>query len=88
MNISDTRDSVRRAFDVWSDVTPLAFREIMRGEADINIQFAVGYHSDGYPFDGKGMFGFALVFNALMTRFSRMTYFCHCLMLHQHHVKD
>ncbi|XP_064618644.1 matrix metalloproteinase-2-like isoform X2 [Lineus longissimus] len=55
MNINETRDAVRRAFNVWSAVTSLTFREIMRGEADINIQFAVGYHADGYPFDGKGL---------------------------------
>ena len=35
-------------------MTPLTFREVTRGSADIQIQFARGEHGDGYPFDGRG----------------------------------
>ena len=48
------REAVKKAFGVWSQHTPLTFREITRGTADINIQFARGEHGDGYPFDGRG----------------------------------
>uniref|UniRef100_A0A8C4UUM5 Peptidase metallopeptidase domain-containing protein n=1 Tax=Falco tinnunculus TaxID=100819 RepID=A0A8C4UUM5_FALTI len=47
-------DAIRRAFMVWSDVTPLKFQRVFKGHADIMIQFARGEHGDGYPFDGKG----------------------------------
>lgn len=32
-------DAFRRAFKVWSDVTPLTFTQIYSGEADIMIMF-------------------------------------------------
>ncbi|KAJ6664932.1 hypothetical protein lerEdw1_005904 [Lerista edwardsae] len=44
---------IQRAFQVWSDVTPLQFRKTS-GRADIEIWFAYGAHSDGVPFDGRG----------------------------------
>ncbi|NXI89575.1 MMP7 protein, partial [Psophia crepitans] len=47
-------DAIKRAFEVWSDVTPLQFQRIYRGHADIVIGFARGEHGDGYPFDGRG----------------------------------
>ncbi|KFW77765.1 Matrix metalloproteinase-9, partial [Manacus vitellinus] len=46
-------DAFRRAFQVWSDVTPLTFTQIYSGEADIMIMFGTREHGDGYPFDGK-----------------------------------
>ncbi|XP_063801353.1 72 kDa type IV collagenase [Pseudophryne corroboree] len=46
-------DAFARAFQVWSDVTPLKFNRIMDGEADIMINFGRWEHGDGYPFDGK-----------------------------------
>ncbi|XP_049672998.1 matrix metalloproteinase-9 [Accipiter gentilis] len=46
-------DAFKRAFKVWSDVTPLTFTQIYSGEADIMIMFGSGEHGDGYPFDGK-----------------------------------
>ncbi|XP_030826211.1 matrix metalloproteinase-9 [Camarhynchus parvulus] len=46
-------DAFRRAFQVWSDVTPLTFTQIYSGEADIMIMFGSQEHGDGYPFDGK-----------------------------------
>ncbi|XP_009626465.1 metalloendoproteinase 3-MMP [Nicotiana tomentosiformis] len=50
-------DSVKaafgRAFDKWSEVTPLSFTETgSYRTADIRIGFLVGDHGDGNPFDG------------------------------------
>ncbi|NXX75658.1 MMP7 protein, partial [Urocolius indicus] len=47
-------DAIKRAFMVWSDVTPLRFQRISRGTADIMIAFARHEHGDGSPFDGRG----------------------------------
>lgn len=51
-------NSVDKAFDeafrVWSSATPLVFRKVYSGEADILMSFSTLYHADGYPFDGKG----------------------------------
>ncbi|XP_050188695.1 matrilysin [Myiozetetes cayanensis] len=47
-------DAIKKALMVWSDVTPLNFRRIQRGQADIEIRFARRAHGDGYPFDGRG----------------------------------
>ncbi|XP_061876374.1 matrilysin [Colius striatus] len=47
-------DAIKRAFMVWSDVTPLRFQRISRGNADIMIAFARHEHGDGNPFDGRG----------------------------------
>ncbi|ESP01496.1 hypothetical protein LOTGIDRAFT_82132, partial [Lottia gigantea] len=55
MPMHDIRNIIYGAFQVWSDVTKLTFKEKMHGDADIMIQFASKYHQDGYPFDGKGM---------------------------------
>ncbi|KAK3083780.1 hypothetical protein FSP39_003123 [Pinctada imbricata] len=42
------------AFRKWSDVTPLVFREVRGGNADILISYARYNHGDGSSFDGKG----------------------------------
>ncbi|NXD84508.1 MMP7 protein, partial [Halcyon senegalensis] len=47
-------DAIKRAFMVWSDVTPLRFQRTYARSADIMIKFAHGAHGDGYPFDGRG----------------------------------
>ncbi|NWS98108.1 MMP7 protein, partial [Mionectes macconnelli] len=47
-------DAIKKALMVWSDVTPLNFQRVQRGNADIEIRFARREHGDGYPFDGKG----------------------------------
>lgn len=54
MSIAAVRRAITEAFKVWSDVTSLTFTEVVNSDADILIQFAVEYHHDGYPFDGKG----------------------------------
>ncbi|NXN07283.1 MMP7 protein, partial [Indicator maculatus] len=47
-------DAIKRAFMVWSNVTPLQFRRVFTSNADIVIAFARREHGDGYPFDGRG----------------------------------
>ncbi|XP_013010832.1 macrophage metalloelastase [Cavia porcellus] len=53
MRRQDVDDAIQKAFQVWSDVTPLKFRKINVGEADIMIFFAYGEHGDFNPFDGQ-----------------------------------
>ncbi|XP_076969236.1 macrophage metalloelastase [Tamandua tetradactyla] len=50
---ADVEYAIQKAFQVWSDVTPLKFRKINAGTADIMISFARRAHGDFYPFDGK-----------------------------------
>ncbi|XP_007944196.1 macrophage metalloelastase [Orycteropus afer afer] len=50
----DVNYAIQQAFQVWSDVTPLKFRKINAGQADIMILFAYGAHGDYSPFDGRG----------------------------------
>uniref|UniRef100_A0A8C1WYB5 interstitial collagenase n=1 Tax=Cyprinus carpio TaxID=7962 RepID=A0A8C1WYB5_CYPCA len=56
MSVAEVDDSIKRALQVWADVTPLRFTRLHRGTADIMISFAVGDHRDGYPFDGPDGF--------------------------------
>ncbi|KAG1970214.1 collagenase 3 preproprotein [Pimephales promelas] len=43
---------IAKAFQLYSDVIPLDFKQIYSGTADIMILFKAGYHGDFYPFDG------------------------------------
>ncbi|XP_077051796.1 matrix metallopeptidase 30 [Siphateles boraxobius] len=52
MSVAEVDDSIRRALQVWADVTPLRFTRIYSGTADIMISFATRNHGDGYQFDG------------------------------------
>ncbi|XP_048036888.1 collagenase 3-like [Megalobrama amblycephala] len=54
MSVREVDDSIKRALQVWADVTPLRFTRIYSGTADIMISFATQDHGDAYPFDGPG----------------------------------
>jgi predicted Zn-dependent protease len=49
-------NAVVTAFDLWMAETPLTFTRVagFPHNADIDIEFATGIHSDGYSFDGPG----------------------------------
>ncbi|XP_041627756.1 neutrophil collagenase [Vulpes lagopus] len=44
--------AIQKAFQVWSNVSPLTFTKVSQGEADIRITFVQGDHGDNSPFDG------------------------------------
>nr|XP_046246303.1 collagenase 3-like [Scatophagus argus] len=46
--------TIAQAFQLYSDVIPLNFKQVRSGTADIMILFKGGYHGDYYPFDGVG----------------------------------
>ncbi|KAL4660540.1 matrix metalloproteinase-28 [Arapaima gigas] len=50
------RLAVHTAFELWSNVSALAFREVTQGLADIRLAFFEGEHDDGTgnAFDGPG----------------------------------
>ncbi|XP_026531398.1 matrix metalloproteinase-27-like [Notechis scutatus] len=61
MRRADVDASIKKAFEVWSKVTPLAFVRIHRGRADIVIEFATRVHGRcPRQFDGPlGVLGHA-----------------------------
>ncbi|XP_029029000.1 collagenase 3-like [Betta splendens] len=52
MSNAEVDDSIDKALQVWSRVTPLRFTKIRSGTADIMISFGRQNHGDFYPFDG------------------------------------
>lgn len=52
MPAAEVDTAIQRAFQVWSDVTPLHFTRIYDSLADIEISFAARVHNDYWPFDG------------------------------------
>jgi len=45
---------IKKAFQLWEDVTNLNFRRKSSGSVHIEIRFEVKEHGDGDPFDGPG----------------------------------
>ncbi|XP_050433703.1 stromelysin-3-like isoform X2 [Adelges cooleyi] len=64
LNKSQTDAEIKRAFDQWSEVTPLQFIQTSSGPVQINIAFQANYHGDISPFDGVlGVFAHTLTPN-------------------------
>ncbi|XP_071479442.1 hatching enzyme-like [Diadema antillarum] len=52
---SQVKSEIRRAFQVWEDVSGLSFQEVIGpGSVDIQILFGSYEHGDGIRFDGPG----------------------------------
>lgn len=49
---TDVEEAIKKAFQVWSGVSPLTFTRLSNGEPDIKISFAQRDHGDNSPFDG------------------------------------
>ncbi|CAB1348048.1 unnamed protein product [Coregonus sp. 'balchen'] len=49
---ADVDRAIRNAFNIWADVTPLTFKKLHEGKADIMIAFETKEHGDFNPFDG------------------------------------
>ncbi|XP_060090870.1 stromelysin-1-like [Heteronotia binoei] len=54
MKEADVVKAIEKAFQAWSQVTPLTFRRSDESTADIMISFAHREHGDFNPFDGAG----------------------------------
>ncbi|CAL8283520.1 unnamed protein product [Gadus morhua 'NCC'] len=52
MKKADVERAIRQAFNVWASVTPLTFKRLHSGIADIMISFAARDHGDFNSFDG------------------------------------
>ncbi|XP_030839822.1 50 kDa hatching enzyme-like [Strongylocentrotus purpuratus] len=55
LNQNAIKNELRRAFQVWDDVSGLTFREVVDSSSvDIRIKFGSYEHGDGISFDGQG----------------------------------
>uniref|UniRef100_A0A803T7A7 interstitial collagenase n=1 Tax=Anolis carolinensis TaxID=28377 RepID=A0A803T7A7_ANOCA len=52
MHPSDVDKAIEKAFEVWSKASPLTFKRLYDGIADIMMSFQIGDHRDNSPFDG------------------------------------
>jgi len=54
-DVTAEADAVQRAFDTWTAHIPLTVtRTFVRADADLVVDWVVGDHGDGSPFDGAG----------------------------------
>uniref|UniRef100_A0A2K6G508 Matrix metallopeptidase 1 n=1 Tax=Propithecus coquereli TaxID=379532 RepID=A0A2K6G508_PROCO len=51
---ADVDHAIEKAFQLWSNASPLTFTKVFEGQADIMISFVRGDHRDNSPFDGPG----------------------------------
>jgi len=51
---SEIDSEIKKALDIWADVTGLSFKQKYSGRVHIDISFETGEHGDGDPFDGPG----------------------------------
>ncbi|XP_006206757.1 interstitial collagenase [Vicugna pacos] len=51
---ADVDHAIEKAFQLWSNASPLTFTRVFEGQADIMISFVRGDHRDNSPFDGPG----------------------------------
>jgi hypothetical protein len=54
MSKEDIKHEFKKAFQMWSDVTPLTFTKVDSSSADITIKFTSKDHGDHKAFDGSG----------------------------------
>uniref|UniRef100_A0A3P9M586 Peptidase metallopeptidase domain-containing protein n=1 Tax=Oryzias latipes TaxID=8090 RepID=A0A3P9M586_ORYLA len=54
LGLEKTRQAIQSAFKLWSDVSPLRFKELQQGRPDIKISFHRKDKSCPVPFDGRG----------------------------------
>ncbi len=55
LTATQIRSAIATAFSLWSQVTPLTFKEVApSSNPDILIRFVLGDHGDGSSFDGMG----------------------------------
>ncbi|KAK7904239.1 hypothetical protein WMY93_016846 [Mugilogobius chulae] len=52
MSQNEVDSALAKALRLYSDVTPLQFRQIHSGTADITVMFKAKSHGDFFPFDG------------------------------------
>ncbi|CAD7689873.1 unnamed protein product [Nyctereutes procyonoides] len=49
---AEVDSAIEKAFQLWSNASPLTFTKVYEGQADIMISFVWGDHRDNSPFDG------------------------------------
>ena len=71
MRPKDVDYAIQKAFQAWSNVTPLKFRKIDAGEADIMIKFALGGREHGLT----SSVSFSMTYRACLDRLLSFSFF-------------